>query len=271
MGKTLKSFDGTKIYYETMGDHYKARSLIFLHGLGGDLTAWNEERLNLYKHGYSSVAVDLRAHGLSDRPGKRESYSLQNFAQDIKELINKEKIIKPIIVGHCFGGMVAMTLVGQYPEIAKAMILVDTNYKSPFLSHLFLVNYPLHHIFYLAEKIVPGFHLSGHRDFRKYKNNGDYNLIRIATDIAGVSLKNYMMVFEKFMDFNASDWLGKITIPTLVIEGNNDSVFPPEVARALHKRIIKSRIHFIKNANHILLTNNPKELSQAILNFIRMV
>ncbi len=271
MGKSFKSFDGTKIYYETMGDHYKTRPLIFLHGLGGDLTAWNEERLSLYQQGFSSIAVDLRAHGLSDRPGKRESYSLKNFALDIKGLIDHERIKKPVIIGHCFGGMVAMTLVGIYPDLARAMILVDTNYKSPFLSHLFLVNNPLHHVFYLAEKIIPGFHLSGHRDFKKYKNTGDYNLIRVASDIAGVSLKDYLMVFESLMDFNASDWLGKIAVPTLVIEGKEDSVFPPDVAKMLHKRIVKSKIRFIKNANHILVINNPKELSQTILNFIRMV
>jgi len=268
MGKSFKSFDSTSIYYETMGDDYKKRAIIFIHGLGGDLTAWNKERKYLLERGFSSVAMDLRAHGLSDRPQKGEQYTLISFAKDVESLIEKELLKKPIIVGHCFGGMVALTLNGLYPHLSRAQVLVDAGYKQPYLSQLFMKNQTLHHLKNIIEKYLPKNHISGHRNFDIYKNSGDYNVKRIVSDIAHVSLKSYLEISDQLLDFDATSLLNKVKIPTLIIEGLEDSIIPPKMAEFLHLRIIKSELKLIKHANHILLTNNPIDVAKTIYNFI---
>jgi len=268
MGKSFASFDGTKIFYETMGDNYKRKPLIFLHGLGGDLSSWAPEREKLWSLGLPSIAVDLRGHGMSDRPEKSENYSLINFADDINKLIEKEGLIKPIIVGHCFGGMISLILAGRYLDKIGGLILVDTTYKTPLIGKNFFIHKPIHLMLRLIEKIAPGLHIKGYIDIKRFKNTPDYDIVRIVSDIARVSLRSYLMMFNHFVNYDASLWLKKINVPTLVIVGEKDSIFPPDMALALHKRIIKSKYRLIKKANHILVINNPHDLVEAIYDFV---
>ena len=70
---------------------------------------------------------------------------------------------------------------------------------------------------------------------------------------------------------DAKQLLDKISVPTLVLEGEEDSIFPPDIAEYIHKRIKKSQLEFIPNANHILVLNNPKELEKGIQSFLEKI
>jgi pimeloyl-ACP methyl ester carboxylesterase len=267
--KSLTSFDNTKIYYEISHSHITHKNtLIFLHGLGGDLSDWNDEKNYFNKLGYKTIVLDLRGHGLSERKDNIEAYDFDSFVEDIVALIKKEKIKKPVIIGHCFGGMITMILAGKYPDIAEALILVDTGYKSPDLSKLVADTYPLRTLFMMIMKVAPQYHFKGHADNKGFLHSEDYDWKRILSDVSHVSLKSYMMISKNLWNYNISKTLKSIKAPTLVIEGLRDSIFPPAVARQIHKRIIKSDILLIKNANHILVTNDPKDLNSAIYNYL---
>src|SRR3989344_6386457 len=117
-GNYFQSFDGAKIYYDkTVRD--KNKWLIFLHGFGGDLTAWQKERAYFAKLGLSTIAMDLRGHGLSARSDKKDFYKLESFAKDVQMLIQHESIKNAILVGHCFGGMVAIYFQAIFPNSSK--------------------------------------------------------------------------------------------------------------------------------------------------------
>jgi len=268
---SFKSFDKTEIYYDTWKVDRKIPTFLFLHGMGGDLTAWNKERTILFNKGYGSIAVDLRGHGLSGRPQEHDAYKLDAFAKDIELLIKKQFKIPPVVIGHCFGGMAAMLLIADHPHIAKALILIDTNYKSPFYSELFLKHASLIQLLHLFMRFAPSNHIRGHIDFGKFQNTADYDMSRIVSDIAHVSLKSYLNIVDNVLTYNGQDLLKKIRIPTLIIEGLNDSVFPPKVAQELHRRIITSHLKFIPGANHILVLNNPKDLCDSINTFAQQI
>src|SRR3989338_8016662 len=103
----IHSFDLAKINYDIV--RKKKRFYIFLHGAGGDLKAWD---LNLFhKNGFSTIAIDLSGHGKSERI----SQSLENATKDVYEVIKHEKVRDFVLVGHCFGGMIAITFAKLYP------------------------------------------------------------------------------------------------------------------------------------------------------------
>lgn len=134
--KSAKTVEGVSLYYEI--DYPKTKkTLLFLHGLGGDLSIWKDEREKFNSYGYATVAVDLRGHGLSDRPPQKEAYDMKHFVEDIYSIIQKEKLEKTSITGHSLGGMIALSLEGTYPTISRSLILVDASYKPPvFAKHL---------------------------------------------------------------------------------------------------------------------------------------
>lgn len=267
--RSFSSFDNTKIYYEVnQKDVNHKHTLIFLHGLGGDLTDWYEEKKYFNKLGYKTIAVDLRGHGLSERKNDIELYKFEFFVEDIVSLIKHEKLKKPVIIGHCFGGMITMLLASKFPEIAEALVLIDTGYKPPKASNLITHNYVLKELFLLIMKFAPKYYLKGHADYKKFIGSDDYDWKRILSDVSHVSLKSYMMIGKNWWGENILVDLKYIKAPTLIIEGLRDSIFPLNISKKLHRRIIKSDILLIKDANHILVTSNPKDLNLAIWNFL---
>jgi len=267
--KKIKSFDGTKIYYEShRPDNRGEKAVVFLHGLGGDLSAWDKEVEFFTSEGVPTVAIDLRGHGFSDRSEKKEFYKFANFTKDVLAVMHDAKFKEYCIVGHCFGGMVTLLLEGNNPKSAKNLILVDTGFKPPLLIEP-LKNNPL--LLWILEAFVaniPNLRLLGHADFSKYIGTKDIDFRRLTSDILHVSLRSYLLISENLFGYDASSLLSKISIPTLVIEGKMDTIFPPNIAIELSKRIKKSEIDFIDGANHILVTSNPLDLSREIERFL---
>jgi 3-oxoadipate enol-lactonase len=222
----------------------------------------------LKKLGYSTVALDLRGHGLSSRSDHGEFYEFDNFCKDVVGLIELEKIKKPILVGHCFGGMIALLTEYQIAPLAKAMILIGTGSKPPsFTEHL--VNHRLAFMMLqLFAKYAPTVRLPGHVDFSKFMNSSDFNARRILSNILHVSIKTYFLISEKMMKYNSDEFLSLINIPTQIIGGEDDSIFPPVTAEYLKSKITNSGLSFIPGANHTLVTNNPKELVSVMTRFV---
>lgn len=269
-GKFLTSFDGAKIYYEKSVKN-ESRWLVFLHGFGGDLGAWDKEKEFFKALGYSTLTLDLRGHGLSSKSKDLSFYKIENFAKDLNLLLDEEKIKKPVLIGHCFGGMVAMYFQTMFPDKSKALILIDTSYKPPFIGSNFVAQAFLKQFFKLFSKIFPNIAVYRHADFNQFMDTPDIDFKRLLSDMLHTSLKSYFTLCESLAGFSAKALLNKITIPTLIVEGTNDTIFPPDIAEYLHQRIKNSQLDLIEGANHILVINNPKELEESIKNFLQKI
>lgn len=266
-GKYVKSADGANIYYEVAVGKNRKKCLVFLHGLTGNLTAWNEERKHFLKNGMSSIALDLRGHGYSDRSADLDFYKMDKFTQDVMEVMNSEGFDEYAIVGHCFGGMIAIVLEANHPKVSKGLVLVDTSFKRPLFVEPIYKHDFLKWVLGLIAANIPEFNLKGHVDYRKYLGTSDFDPNRILHDLLHTSLKSFLLICELLVEYNAIQLLKKIRVPTLVVDGTNDSIFPPKVAQALNKRIKRSFLDLIPGANHVLVINNPEDLSREMEKF----
>lgn len=269
MQKNIKSFDGTKINYDI--SIISKNFLVFLHGAGGDLTAWKKERQFFHRKGVSSIAIDLRGHGKSDRPDNPSDYKLENFARDINEVIKKENILDFILVGHCFGGMVAVMFHKLFPQKAKSYILIDTAYKAPsrittiFKHHPFFVHL-INHI--LSHKDLHKKYFS-HVNFYKFASTGDWNFLRICSDISHTSFKSWLFTYENIAKFNGIKIMKSMKNHVLIIEGENDSIFDVLVAKRIKNLIKNSQLDIIPETNHIIIISSPKKVEEEIFKFIK--
>jgi pimeloyl-ACP methyl ester carboxylesterase len=269
ISKSLTSSDGLIIYYEiTVPQNSNGKKLFFIHGLGGDLTAWDEERISFRDLGYTTIALDLRGHGLSGRAKTEKGYSMKNFAQDVHEIITQEQLINVTVIGHCLGGMVALTLEALHTNSMEALILVDTTYKPAVTGRLLVDHKIINKFFLFLSKVAPNIGINTHENSLHFKGTDDVNIPRFLSDVIHTSLKSYFLIYKKLYSFDATALLQKIAVPTLIVEGTEDTVFPPEVAMQLHARIKNSQLEFINNANHILVLNKPEDLVMTINNFI---
>lgn len=267
--KKVKMSDGTYIFYEVHIIPDPKETLVFLHGLGGDLTAWDEERKAFHELGYATIAVDLRGHGLSDRPADEASYHLNIFVSDILAVLDHEKVKHPILLGHCLGGMITLLIEGTHQKTARALVLIDTSCKPPYFGQVLGHHVLLNKIISLIAAHVPDIRTPGHVDFSQFVGTGDFNARRILSDVLHTSLRSYLYICEHLVEYDATRLLHNITVSTLVIDGTDDSIFPPKVAKDLAHRIKHATIDLIEGVNHILIINNPNDLIQDIISYLK--
>lgn len=263
----LTASDGVKLRYIKTPRTERENSIVFVHGAGGDATAWKKIQQACFEAGHSSVAIDLRGHGLSDDPIDFGDYAFERSAQDIYELINVLKLNNAIVVGHCFGGMTSIVLVAKnYPSI-KGLILIDTSSTPSFfgLSSFFSVK-----IAKLFRRLAYLFR-PGTRQVRPsydiFIGTKDISIKRLISDIKATSLRSYLFCYGDMFEFDGTLLLKNIMVRTLVVCGERDIIFPVTISRKLASEISGSILKIVPNANHIIVISNPVTLSKIVNDF----
>src|SRR5262249_28322760 len=96
-------------------------ALFLLHGLSSNARVW--ERMARLLGPRRIVALDQRSHGLSDRPVS--GYTLDEVVADAAHVIRELGLGRPLVVGHSWGGAVALALAAAHPGLASGLVNVD--------------------------------------------------------------------------------------------------------------------------------------------------
>ena len=67
---------------------------------------------------------------------------------------------------------------------------------------------------------------------------------------------------------DTTEALSKISVPTLILVGEQDAVTPPSAAKSMHYRIPNSKLHFIDNAGHMSNLENPNIFNEHLTKFL---
>ena len=209
--------------------------LILLHGNGEDHTIFDNVAKHFAKQ-YHVIAIDTRGHGKS--PLGDEPFSLYQFAEDLNEFMNEQKIEKANILGFSDGGNVALIFASKYPEKVIKLIANGANTKPSGIK-------PLVHLAML---------------FR-------YMLYSVAAAFSGkFELKKalyYIMLHEPHI---TKEELEQITAPTLVLVGTEDLIKESE-SKYIKKSIPNSEIVFVLG-DHFIVKNNTKDYIFAVEKFL---
>jgi pimeloyl-ACP methyl ester carboxylesterase len=113
--------DGVALCYEEAGEG--DRPVLLAHGWCCDHTYFPPQFEHFAQQGHRVVAVDLRGHGESGKPHRR--YAMQTFADDLAWMCQRLELVKPVVVGHSMGGIVAFDLAARYPDMPSAIVMLD--------------------------------------------------------------------------------------------------------------------------------------------------
>jgi len=118
--------DGVKLFFEEAGSGNPP--ILLVHGWTCDHT-YMEPQFEHLRRTHRVVAVDLRGHGLSDKP--QQDYTMRTFADDLAWLCGQLGLKKPVVIGHSMGGVIALELAAQFPEVAGAVVTLDSPIVPP--------------------------------------------------------------------------------------------------------------------------------------------
>ena len=98
--------------------------LILLHG-NGESSGYFVNQIDRFANEYRVIAVDTRGHGASPRGNK--PFTLETFADDLKNLLDSLNIEKANILGFSDGGNIAVIFALKYPERVASLVLNGAN------------------------------------------------------------------------------------------------------------------------------------------------
>jgi len=222
--------------YEQYGSDSKPVVLV-LHGWKSDSAAWLNAAQSLEKE-FRVLLVDIPGFGKSNRPiGTFGTYEYAQFISDFLKYLNIQRCT---VVGHSFGGRIALVLAAT-TEIVEKLILVDAaGIESKPLLYDFLLN-----ILSPLKRLVPQNYLYY---LKKQLGSKDYN-----------GAGNLKDIFLKVIKEDLSNLLPKIQISTYIIWGSKDTILDISLAKNFKQLIKSSKIRVIWGAGHHPYLDKPSE------------
>lgn len=268
---------GYDIAYIDEGD--SSNTLLFIHGLGSYLKAWDRNIIELKNH-FRCIALDLPGYGKSSK--QIHSGSVSFYVEIIKEFISTLNLKVISLVGHSMGGQIAMAFTIKYPEVINKLILV-----APAGFEVFEKN----EIDFIKQIVSPEilYQTSDNQIKLNYKMNF-YNMPIEAEEMIAdrITIKNDEEFFNHCKVVSNSlfgllnepvyNSLQNIIQPTLIFFGKNDLLIPNptihqtttvNIAENGKSKIRNSKLILYENCGHFIQFEKPEQFNHDILNFIQ--
>ena len=113
--------NGVMLNYEQTGN---GPNVVMVHGLGTNLAFWYLKSAALMRHEFRVTVYDLRGHGRSERPPS--GYTASTMAEDLQALLDGLAVERPHLVGHSFGGVIALEFALRAPARLASLTIVDS-------------------------------------------------------------------------------------------------------------------------------------------------
>lgn len=281
-GRNLGLLMDTPRHLETANGQWTCRAhgsgepLVLLHGLGSAGTTWNRV-VPLLADRFRVLVLDLPGHGLSSRPPT--SFDLASLTASFAEALEALELRVPVVLGHSYGGAIAMQYVIDHPERCRQLVLVSSagfgTEVHPVLRALTLpvadrvigawsripVSQVADHprIGWMLGDREPPFSelLLLHRNLETRLGRAAYlSLLRAGVDTAG----------QRLGDGDPSLLSGSAR--TLIVWGNPDPVIPVAHAEAANAAIEGSRLTLIPGGGHAPHRRRPREFAEAVSRFL---
>ena len=247
---------GLSTYYETQGD---GDAIILLHGWGADSNTMRP-LLKFLKNNTQKlkvISMDFPGFGLSDLPPA--PWGINDYAQHLLSFMDGLGIPAAILLGHSFGGRVAIKFAAFHLERVKKLILVDSagiipkrgiNYYSKVLmaKTIKYINFALQKI---GTKMPFVKKIGSNLGSEDYKHAGKMR-----------------GTFVKVVNQDLKEFMPLIKSQTLLIWGDKDESTPLQDAFIMKTLIPNSSLLVIKGAGHFSFLDNFDSFTKALLPFL---
>ena len=269
----ITTADGTEIYYKDWGS---GQPVVFSHGWPLTADAWEDQMLFLAANGYRCIAHDRRGHGRSSQPWNGNN--MDSYADDLAALTEKLDLKDAIHVGHSTGGGEVARYIGRHgtKRVAKAVLIgavPPIMLKSP--------NNPVGLPMDVFDGIRAGVQADRSQLFKDitvpfYGANRDGAKVsqglRDSFWLQGMqgSIKAIYDCVKAFSETDFTEDLKKMSVPTLVLHGDDDQIVPIAGSALLTIKLLpQGQLKVYKGAPHGMCSTIKDEINADLLSFIK--
>ena len=282
----LRRPDGSELHVEFYGP-VDAPPIVLTHGWGLDGGEWNYLKQELAGE-FRLIVWDEPGLGDSTRPATRD-YSLENLARNLEAVLALAGDQPAILLGHSIGGMIILTFCRLFPAAlgnrVAGLVLTHTTPMNPVRTTSGAAFYTaiekplLIPLMYLTIALSPLVWLMNWLSYR----NGSAHLSTKRSSFAGTETWEQIDFAARFQPkaspavlargmlgmirYDARKILAHVSVPTLVVAGDQDSVTKPEAGRQISAGIPGAQLISLSPAKHLGLIEHHRAYADAIRKF----
>jgi pimeloyl-ACP methyl ester carboxylesterase len=249
-----------------------APPVVFVHGWGCSVYVFRFNMPALAEAGFRTIGVDLKGHGLSDKPIAPDEYTIDSLVEHLREILDVLELERPALAGHSLGGSLIYHFASRYPERAQCLGL---------LSPVGLNGVPLMRLYRaLTPKVLTPIlrqikpRLIVNLALRRvYGRRGHFTERDVEEFLAPSQFPEYALAMRELL--HNYDWtagknrrLATVDIPAVGVWGSLDHMMPDNgmgVYLPLLPRIV---LRVIPDAGHVIAEETPDEVNTALLGLL---
>lgn len=256
--------DGTRLHYRVVGARV-GEPLLMIQGLGADSRGWLRQRLALGAH-YRCIPFDNRGVGSSDRPPG--PYDLEVMADDALAVLDAAGYESAHVIGASMGGIIAQIIAARHPERVRSLVLACTGCR---------------HLPWRRELLAEWAALADNEGMRALSNRaakwlvGPRSLRRfwpawgmLGSMALSAPASSFVAQVDAILaqDDDVRFELSKVTAPTLVLVGSQDTLTPVGDAEEVASLIQDSDLVVLSGAAHGFMFEHAGRFNHQVLRFL---
>lgn len=278
--------DGAQLHVEEAGPATSRKGAVFLHGSALRTDTWHYQLDGIGDH--RLVFYDLRGHGRSQPKGTLD-FTIENLARDLEAVIDDAGLDEAVIVGHSIGGMIALSLCARRSEWLgdriKGLVLCNTTYRPAYDTSVGgAVVSKLERVIRHPLDAMAGYHDSVER-LRKIVRPSDQLFLVVAYAAFGPGASAKQIDFthdmtadtsadvifdlvKSYRNYDVTDVLADVTVPTLVLAGTHDRLTIAGASEYIAEHLPKAELHVLKGCGHMTMLERHDEFNDLVGGFL---
>jgi pimeloyl-ACP methyl ester carboxylesterase len=257
-----KSVNGTTLFYEERG---AGLPVVLMHGFPLDGRIWSGQLDALSKQ-YRVIVPDLRGFGKSK---SNTPFTIKSLAEDICALLRSIDATPCVLGGLSMGGYVALAFIKEYQSDLRGLMLIDTRAEGDTAEGKAG-----------RQKMIDLARTSGSRAVAdqmmpkmlaqspaKDQPGVAQQLQQIMEACPPLTIEHALAAMRDREDYTA--FLPSISVPTLIVVGEDDAITPPKLAEAMNQQIPRSSRVVIPGAGHMSPMEKPADVTRAMQAFLQ--
>ncbi len=254
--------NGISVNYQLEGPA-NAPVVTLSHSLATNLSLW-ESQIPALTSRYRVLRYDTRGHGGTDAP--EGPYTLDQLTEDVRALLQALKISRTHFIGLSMGGMIGQILGLEHPQMLHSLVLSDTSSRVPAEAKpMWEERIKVARSQGMEPHVEPTLGRWFTAPFRE-KRPDMVDPVRAV--IRATNPRGYIGCCQAIAALDLTDRLHAVSVPTLIVVGEDDPGTPVAASRTIHEKIKGSELVILKSASHLSNMEQPEAFNRAVTVFL---